>query len=149
MLSIYVDVRFNNDPTPAEAFGLAKEVVSQLIQVRCLEVRAGFARQDCPFTWPFIRDSILRLPMITHLSLYAGSADMNVKDILQFIDVPWIRKLTVHGLSERGLSIEELEEAIDLGQTVRLSRFTLFLRDSYIVSSFATVVLHHPLHLAE
>ena len=113
VLSITVDKLKRTAPMPAEIFGLATEVVSQLSKVQCLEVYGnaiGFTAGEGLLTWTFVRESLLRLPLITHLSIGFYYHGLHVRDIWKLNEFTSLRRLVVYGVSRR--VFEEDEEIL-------------------------------------
>ena len=159
VLSVQAFDDYNEDPITAEAFGLATEVVSQLTELRCLKIHGKFVtnRDNCStwyntFTWTFVRESLLHLRMITHLSLLARYSVIHVKDVLELDEFPSLRKLSLFGIEACTLlrdmfghtpaSDDEFIEAVELGRKVRLSKTTPSLSESYTRHFTAVVLLY-------
>ena len=97
--SIHVsDIR---STSTVEDFFFANVFVSWLTKVRCLQIYGGFDKPHNEQTWLLIRNIVQQMREIEHLFIARECWGLHLGPIMEQIDLPSLRKLEIHGISER------------------------------------------------
>lgn len=98
-LSIHInDVR---DTWVVEDFFIANDFVSWLTKVRCLQIHGGFDKPHNEHTWLLIRNVVQHMREVEHLNISRQSWGLLLGPIMEHVDLPLLRKLNIHGISEK------------------------------------------------
>lgn len=98
-LSIHVnDIRATST---VEDFFIANVFVSWLTKVRCLQIYGGFDKPHNEQTWLLIRNVVQHMREIEHLYITRECWGLHLGPIMEHVDLPLLRKLKIHGVSER------------------------------------------------
>jgi hypothetical protein len=82
-----------------EDFSIVNDIASWLTKVQCFEIHGGF--DECnEQTWGFLRSAVQHMREIEHLSLSREAWGLYLKPIMEHIDIPSLKKLDIHGISE-------------------------------------------------
>jgi F-box-like len=90
----------NKSGIEMEDFSIANDFVSWLTKVRCLKIQGGFEGKHNEHTWTFIRNGVRHMRELEHLSISRGGWGLYLRPIMEWIDIPSLRKLEVYGVSE-------------------------------------------------
>jgi hypothetical protein len=92
-----------NDLAPhfeGEDFSIALDFVSWMKKVRCLKVHGGFDKPYNEHTWALIRKIVQDMREIEHLCISREGWGLYLGPIMEQVDIPRLKKLHVHGISE-------------------------------------------------
>lgn len=91
---------------PAD-FSIANDFVSWFKRVRCLEVYGEFAKIHI---WPCIQTAVRHMPEIEHIAISGRWLDL--ESIMQNVDIPTLRKLTINGFSDKSERSTNLQSKV-------------------------------------
>jgi hypothetical protein len=102
-----------------EDFSIANDIVSWLTTVRCLNVHGGFEGKRNELTWALMGNAVQRLPELEHLCISREGWGLYLGPILEHLDIPSLRALSVSGISETPNGAMVLEPKV--GSLLQLS----------------------------
>jgi hypothetical protein len=85
----------------------AEESISRFKRVRCLQIYAFDCEQQI---WACIQSAVDHMPEIRHLSIRGRFLD--IASVQQNLDIPWLQKLTIEGLSDSRQGSGELQQRV-------------------------------------
>ena len=99
-LVLWVNIDDIGSKAEVEEFFIANDLVTWLTKVRCLKIHGGFEGKRNAHTWALIRNVTQHMRELEHLSISRQGWGLYLSPIIEHLEIPSLRKLNVHGVSE-------------------------------------------------